>query len=651
MVEIAPYGTWTSPVSAERAAGAQRTPGWVGLHAGAVWWTESRPEEGGRVALLRAAPGEPPAEVLAAPWNVRNRVHEYGGRPFTGVDGGIAFTNWADQRVYLSGPDGGDPVPLSPEPERPQGIRYADLTAGPGGEHVWAVRETVTGDAPTDVRRDLVALPVTGAAAGDPAAVRVLTATHHFMTGPKVSPDGRLAAWIGWDHPRMPWDGTELCVAEIQPDGSFGLHRVLTGGPSESVCQVEWDGPDAVLALTDPDGWWNLYRITLDGRRTNLAPGKEELGGPLWMLGMRWFAPLGAGRHAVLRSGRLAVLDERSATVTDVESDVPVWMPSLATADGVVVSTAGGPTRGTAVVRLNLSSGELTPLTEPPPNLPDQSYLPVPTERWFTDHNGHSIPALVYPPRNPEFAAPDGEAPPFLVHVHGGPTSKFIPLLSLEIAYFTSRGLGVVAVNYGGSTGYGREFRELLNEQWGVVDVGDCATVATALAKEGIADEDRLVVRGGSAGGWTAAASITSVDTYRCATAMFPIIDLAAWTSAGGETHDFESRYVEGLVGTLPEHTARYIERSPINHVDRVAGPVLVLQGLEDPVCPPEQAKRFAASLDGTGIPHACLLFEGEQHGFRRAESIVVALHAELSFYGQVFGFEPPGIPAVELRR
>jgi acetyl esterase/lipase len=646
VVKIAPYGTWDSPITAAVAATAFRERRWVGRHAGFLWWTETRAEEGGRLALMRCAShGGAPEEVLAAPWNVRNRVHEYGGRPWVGLDAGIAFTNWADQRVYLLEVDtGAEPVPISPVPDKQHGVRYSDLSAGPNG-FVWCVRETSTGDWPTDIRRDLVALPVTGEA----AAVRVLTASHHFMTGPKVSPDGRQAAWIGWEHPRMPWDGTELCVAEITAGGVFGPHRVIAGGPAESVCQVEWDGADAVLALTDPHGWWNLHRIGLDGGSVNLAPCQQELGGPMWMLGFRWFAPLGGGRHAILRSGGLAVLDERSGTVTDVDTDFAVWGADISASDGVVLCTAGGPTRPNAVVELDLSSGTVTERSTPPGSPPDERYLPVPEERIFTDHNGQSIPAYVYLPHNPEFSGPPESPPPFVVHAHGGPTGKFAPTLNLDIALLTSRGIGVVAVNYGGSAGYGREFRELLNEQWGVVDVRDCATVATALAKDGVADGERLGIRGGSAGGWTAAASMTTVDTYRCGTIMFPILDLTGWTGDGGETHDFESMYVQGLVGTLPEHTDRYLERSPMNHIDKLAGPVLLLQGLDDPVCPPEQANRFVAALDGTGVLHAYLAFAGEQHGFRRAESIEAALNAELSFYGQVFGFIPEGIPVLEL--
>ena len=618
----------------------------MGPHDGAVWWTEGRPDQGGRITLMRAGDDGAPEEVLAAPWNVRNRVHEYGGRPWVSVGDVIAFTHWDDQRVYVLDPRaGGAPVPISPEPERPHGVRYSDLSPGPGGTHVWCVREASTGDRPSEVRRDLVALPVTG----DPDAARVLTASHHFMTGPKVSPDGRRAAWIGWEHPRMPWDGTELCVAELLDDGTFGPHKVLAGGAAESVCQVEWDGPESLLVLTDPDGWWNLYRIELDGTRNNLAPCAEELGGPLWMLGSRWFAPLGQGRHAILRSGRLAVLDERSGTVTDVDTDYQVWATDLFVRDGVVVSVAAGPTRGPTVVRLDPSTGDLREVSGADPR-PDEQYLPIPEERHFTDHNGQSIPAYVYPPRNPEFRGPDDERPPYLVYAHGGPTGKFAPTLNLDFAYFTSRGFGVVAVNYGGSAGYGRQFRELLNQQWGVVDVRDCATVAAALAKDGLADADRLVIRGGSAGGWTSAASMTSVDTYRCGTIMYPVLDLTEWTGSDGLTHVFESRYIDGLVGTFPEPADRYAERSPMNHIDRLAGPVLLLQGLEDQVCPPEQAERFTAALDGSGVPHAYVGFAGEQHGFRRSENIAAALQAELSFYGQVFGFDPPDVPVLELR-
>ncbi len=651
MVDIAPYGSWVSPISSERVASAASEPQWVGLHGGQVWWAESRPDEGGRVALLRMADGRS-VELLPGEWNVRNRVHEYGGRPWAVLDAPdtthVVFTNWDDQRIYVFEPSGAEgPKPITHEPVTRHGVRYGDLIPAPGGSAVWCVRETVTGERRTDVTRALVRVP----ALGDGSDVRVLAASHHFMTGPKPSPDGRHAAWIGWNHPDMPWDRAELCVAPILADGSFASHRVLAGGQGESVCQAEWDGNDAVLAMTDPDGWWNLHRVRLDGSRVNLAPGEAELGGPMWTLGRRWFTPLGNGRHLVLRAGKPAILDERDATITGLQAGPPIWTTDIAGADGAVAAVATGPFTSPGVLEFDSASGRLAMLTAPDPKLPGREFLPIPQERTFAGLDGRAIPVVVYPPRNPDFAAPPGELPPYLVHAHGGPTWHFQPVLNLPISYLTSRGIGIAAVNYGGSAGYGRAFRETLNGQWGVLDVADCAAVAAALAAEGIADPARIGIRGGSAGGWTAAASVLSGASYHCATMMFPMLDVRSWAAGVPDTHDFESRYVERLVGELPRHEQRYLDRSPLANVEKLASPALLLHGADDLVCPPEQARRFISRLDGTGVPHAYLDFPGEQHGFRRAGTVKVALEAELSFYGQVFGFTAHGVPVLELRR
>jgi dipeptidyl aminopeptidase/acylaminoacyl peptidase len=617
-------------------AAAGGGPQWLDVVSGEVWWAEARPGEQGRVALVRAVPGGT-EDVLPAPWNVRNRLHEYGGRPWAVAGGAVVFTHWADQRVYAQSETG--VVPLTPSPAEPQGVRYGDLRAGRAGE-VWAVRERSTGPRPTDVERELVAIAVDG------GGERVLAASHRFLTVPKLSPDGRHAAWFGWDHPRMPWDGTELCVAEVAADGSFGPHRVLAGGADVSVCQVEWETPATLLALLDPDGWWNLHRVGLDGSVANLAPVEQELGGPLWKAGSRWFVPLGGGRHAVLASGRLAVLDEAAGTVVPVAAELTAWSSTgLAALGEAVVGVAGGRSREAAVVRVSPDGG-VTDLT-PQPELP-AAFLPVPEERVFTTADGETVPVVLYPPRNPDFAAPDGERPPLLVNVHGGPTGQHFAGLDLEIAYFTSRGIGVATVNYGGSTGFGRAYRERLRGQWGVVDVADCVAVAEALVAAGLAAGDRLGIRGGSAGGFTAAAVLTTTKTYRAGTVMFPVLDLAGWAA---ETHDFESRYLDGLVGPLPAARRRYEERSPLANTERLAGPVLFQQGLEDRICPPEQADRFVARLAGRGIPYAYQRFAGEQHGFRQASTIVAALEAELSFYGQVFGFDTPGVARLELSR
>lgn len=641
MAQTKPYGTWSSPISAAYAAAASGGPQWSDFVEGELWWAESRADEGGRVTVLRGREGGEPEELLPAPWNARNRVHEYGGRPWAAVRGRLVFTNWDDQRIYVRDTDGSI-TPLTPEPGERHGVRYSDLRPGLPGE-AWAVRERATGPAPTDVRRDHVAVPING------GELRVLGEGHHFLTSPQLSPDGTRVAWIGWDHPLMPWDGTRLCMAELGPDGTYGSPTELAGSDSEAVCQVEWEQDGSLLALTDPDGWWNLHRIGPDGQAVNLAPVAEELGGPMWQVGQRWFVPLGDGRHAVLRSGRLAVLDEREGTVSDVDvtADLPVWAPTLAAHEGTIAGITAGPRYKAAVVTVDLDANTLTEVTGQPEDLPDPAYLPVPEERTFIGPDGQSIPAYVYPPTNPDHEAPEGELPPYVVHVHGGPTGSSTPALSPQLAYLTSRGIGVVAVNYGGSTGHGRAFRERLREQWGVVDIADCSAVAEALAKEGVADPARLGIRGGSAGGYTSALAATTTSTFHAATVMYPVIDLL--TFASGETHDFESRYLDSLIGPLPEHERRYVDRSPSSHVKGLACPVLLLQGLEDQICPPSQAERFVGALAGTGIPHAYVTFEGEQHGFRRAENIVRALDAEMSFYGQVFGFEPPDTPVLEL--
>jgi dipeptidyl aminopeptidase/acylaminoacyl peptidase len=617
-------------------------PQWLDTVHGQVWWAQALPGQQGRVTVVRSA-GDTVEEMLPAPWNARNRVHEYGGRPWYVAGELLVFTHWDDQRVYARDLHSGAVRPLTTEPATPHGVRYADLRGGGQGE-VWAVRETSTGPRRTDVTRDAVAIPLDG---GEP---RTLAASHHFLTTPQLSPDGQHAAWLGWNHPAMPWDGTELCVARRQEDGSLAAHRVLAGGEDTAVCQLDWEDARALLALADPDGWWTPYRITLDGSATALAAPAQEIGGALWKIGSRWSLPVGHGRHAVIVSGCLALLDETSGALAPLAPELTAWSPTLAGCDGAVVGVAAGPRRDTAVVRVDLADGTVTELSEPPP-LPAAAYLSQPHQRTFPGSDGQPIPAYVYPPASPDYHGPPGQLPPYLVHAHGGPTGRNYPVLDLDFAYFTSRGIGVVAVDYGGSTGYGRRFRERLRGQWGVVDVGDCAAVAEALVAEGLADPERIGIRGGSAGGFTAAAAMTTTHAFRAATIKFPILDLLSWTGEGGETHDFESRFVEGLVGTLPEAAQRYAERSPLRNIDALAGPVLLLQGMEDEICPPEQAERFVAALHGSGIPHAHLSFPGEQHGFRKAETIAAALQAELAFYGQVFGFDTPGVPRLELRR
>ncbi|MCW8377567.1 prolyl oligopeptidase family serine peptidase [Streptomyces justiciae] len=650
-VQTLPYGSWPSPIDAALAAAHDGHPEWAGFVGDEAWWTEPRPTEGGRRTLVRRRADGSEESVLPTPWNVRSRVIEYGGQPWAGVvQHGrplVVFVNFADQRLYRYEP-GGEPRPLTPVSLVGGGLRWADPVLRLDLGEVWCVLEEFTGDGPTDVRRVLAAVPLDGSAAQDRDAVRELTdARHRFVTGPRISPDGRHVAWLGWDHPRMPWDGTELVLAAVADDGALREPRTVAGGPEESIAQVDWDRDGALLYASDRTGWWNLYR---DGEP--VCPREEEFGGPLWKLGQRWFAPLASGLIAVVH-GRgataLGILDPETGEVVDAAGPWTEFAPTLAVHGERVVAVGASPRSAYEVVELDTRTGRARVIGAGHDDSVDPAYYPEPQIRTFTGPAGREIHAHIYPPHHPGCVAPGDELPPYVVWAHGGPTSRAPLVLDLSIAYFTSRGIGVAEVNYGGSTGHGREYRNRLREQWGVVDVEDCAAVALALADEGTADRDRLAIRGGSAGGWTAAASLTATDVYACGTIVYPILDLAGWGE--GETHDFESQYLETLVGPLAEVPARYAERSPTEHADRITAPFLLLQGLDDVICPPAQCERFLSRMEGRRVPHAYIAFEGEGHGFRRADTMIRALEAELSLYAQVFVLNPPGIPTLELSK
>jgi dipeptidyl aminopeptidase/acylaminoacyl peptidase len=669
MMRTLPYGSWPSPIDAGLAAEHDGRPEYVGFVGAEAWWTEPRPAEGGRRALVRHRPGgaggtDAEKFVLPAPWNVRSRVIEYGGQPWAGAErpGGrgplVVFTDFADQRLYAWEPDvpGAGPRPLTPVGRVGGGLRWADPVLLTERGEVWCVLEEFTGAGPTDVRRVLAAVPLDGSAAEDRGAVRELTDDRHrFVTGVRLSPDGSRAVWLAWDHPAMPWDGTRIMLAEVGEDGGFGAPVAFAGGPGEAIAQVEWDPEGRLLFASDRSGWWNLYRAEPGGSpvtATPLCPREEEFAGPLWRLGLRWFAPLAGGLIAVVH-GRgatgLGILDPATGRLVDVPGPWTEWASSLAVHGTRVLGVAASPRSGYEVVELDAAGKNTRVIGFAHHDPVDPAYYPAPRIRTFAGPGGRDIHAHVYPPHHPRYAAADGELPPYVVWAHGGPTSRAPLVLDLEIAYFTSRGIGVAEVNYGGSAGYGRAYRDRLREQWGIVDVEDCAAVARALAAEGTADPGRLAIRGGSAGGWTTAASLATTDVYACGTILYPILDLTGWGS--GETHDFESQYLESLVGPLAEVPGRYAERSPSEHADQITVPFLLLQGLDDVICPPAQCERFLARLQGRRLPHAYITFRGEGHGFRRADTMIRALEAELSLYAQVFGLRPPGVPLLELTR
>ncbi|MQA85916.1 MAG: prolyl oligopeptidase family serine peptidase [Streptosporangiales bacterium] len=651
---IAPYGTWPSPISAEQVARSGLRLSSPRVIGGDVWWQETRPEERGRTTVVHRAEDGTRRELLSVPWNARTRVHEYGGRSYLPARQGdgyaVIFAHYDDQRLYRLDPGGKEPRPITPQPDEPTALRYADPICSPDGSEVWCVRES---HAEGKVTRALVAVPLDGSAADDPAAVRQLVTGVDFFASPCVSPDGRHLAWISWNHPRMPWDGTELRVAKIEADGSVGKSLRLKGGPSESVQAPTWADDQRLYVVSDWSGWWNLYEVDIYAARPEQAlyPSEEEFAGPPWLLGDAPYAVLGDGRIAVLHGqgeARLAIIDPETAELSEVDVPYTDWSYSVSASGTMLVGIAGSPTTPRSAVRVNLATGRVEALRREIDELPDSAYLPRPRAEEFSGPFGRPVYALVCPPSNPKAQAPEGELPPYVVFAHGGPTGHGTSLLDLEKAFFTSRGIGVLYVNYGGSTGYGRAYRERLRRQWGVVDVEDCVAAARALVDRGEADGERLAIRGGSAGGWTTLAALTGTDMFRAGTSYYGVSELLGFAE---ETHDFESRYLEGLVGTLPRDREVYVERAPLSHADKVDCPVLLLQGLDDPIVLPTQSEKFADALARNQVPHAYLAFEGEAHGFRRAETGVACLSAELSFYGQVFGFEPPGVPRLKLVR
>ncbi|GAB2467022.1 S9 family peptidase [Jatrophihabitans fulvus] len=642
---VAPYGTWPSPITAaDLAASAHPVAG--GRFVGdEIWWLELRSSEGGRYAVRRHGADGSPVDVLPAPWNARTRVHEYGGGAWTVVDGALVFAEFRDQRLYRC-PPGGEPAPLTPEPAEPAGERYGELSVV--GDEIWCVRERHAGGA---ITRDIAAVPLDGSAADDPSAIRSVVSGSHFLAHPVVSPDGAHLAWIAWEHPRMPWDGTELRVAALV-DGVAADVRTLLGSTEESVLQPEWLDDATLVVSSDRSGFWNLYRVAAaGGDPVPLAPCDADVGGPMWMLGMRWHTRLDDGHWLFVRTlgtDTLCRLDLVSGAVEEIE--LPGFTSvSLGAVHGSTLLFGGeGARTPGGLRRLDLGSGDVVDVRLSASDLPPAEYFSPAYATTFTTRDGRDVHAVVYPPHHPSYEAPEGELPPYVAMIHGGPTSHVAPMLNRTFAYYTSRGIGVVDVDYGGSTGYGREYRNRLRGQWGVVDVEDTVAAVHGLADAGLADRDRLGIEGGSAGGWTVLAALTTTDAFACGVSLFGVAELTEFVK---ETHDFESRYVDGLVGPLPEARELYEQRAPLNHVDGLSCPVLLQQGLDDPIVPPAQAERFRDALVAKGIPHAYRAYEDESHGFRRAETIVDSRESALSFYGQVFGFEPPDVPVLELWR
>jgi dipeptidyl aminopeptidase/acylaminoacyl peptidase len=626
--ETLPYGAWKSPITSDLIVAETIGLGAVLVDGGDIYWTESRPGEGGRNVLVRQDGGD----VTPVPFNVRTRVHEYGGAAATVHRGVVWFSHFADQRLYRLEP-GGTPQPLTPEAAAGASFRYADGVIDAVRNRWIGVREAHGSDHRVD--NAIVAVdPAT------PGAGRVLAEGADFYAAPRVSADGTHLAWVQWDHPNMPWVGTELWVAEFAEDGGLGLRRKIAGGDDESVCQPQWSPDGALYLISDRNGWWNLYRCNIgDGIVRPVSPHAAEFAPAQWVFGQSSYAFLSAGQLVCTygEGGRtvLARLEIASGRLT------PLALPysefgSIKVCGGKIVCGAGSPVGPGAIITIDPETCAVEVLRQSSAAAADselQRYFTAARHLEFPTENGLTAFANYYAPQNPDFTAPAGEAPPLVVKCHGGPTSSASSSLSMGIQYWTSRGIAVIDVDYGGSTGYGRAYRDRLKGAWGVVDVDDCVNAARHVAAEGLADPERMVITGGSAGGYTVLAALAGRDVFKGGASYYGVSDVAALAR---DTHKFESRYLDWLIGPYPQEEALYRERSPLTHADKLDCPVIFFQGADDRVVPPNQTEMMVDALRRRSIPCGYLLFAGEQHGFRRAENIKRALDAELYFYSEM---------------
>jgi dipeptidyl aminopeptidase/acylaminoacyl peptidase len=629
MPTTAPYGSWTSPITADLIVSGSIGLSEVALDGEDIYWVEMRPSEGGRMVVVKRTPDGEIADVIPEPFSTRTRVHEYGGGAYLVHGGTVYFSNYSDQRLYRQD-QGEAPQPITPEVN----MRYADGCFDAARNRVICVREDHTqGGEPVNA---IVAVDALGQ-----AEQVVLSQGSDFCSTPRISPDGSTLAWLTWDHPNMPWDGTFLSVASFDDQGLLGEPQVVAGGKTESIFQPEWSPDGALHFVSDRSGWWNLWRWE-NGRLRQLTDRNAEFGKPQWVFGSDTYsfasAELIACSYVENGAWKIALLNIESGMLQSVDTPFSeMGQGDLKAGEGKIVFIAGAPSAPMSLVLYDLAGGKWQELRKSHDVEVDPGFISEPQPVEFPTEDGKTAHAFFYPPRNSDFQGPDGEKPPLLVKSHGGPTGAASTALNLGTQFWTSRGIGVLDVDYGGSTGYGREYRERLNGAWGIVDVDDCCNAALYIVSRGEADGNRLAIDGGSAGGYTTLAALTFKDVFQAGASHYGVSDLEALAK---ETHKFEARYLDGLVGPYPERQDIYRERSPINHTERLSCPLILFQGLEDQIVPPSQAEMMFDAVRAKGLPTAYIAFEGEQHGFRRAENIKRALEAELYFYSKVFGFD-----------
>ncbi len=628
MKKTAPYGTWTSPVTTELMTAAAIGLSGLTVDGDALYWLEARPAESGRTVLCRRAADGSIADLTPAPINVGSRVHEYGGGAFGVEKGVIIYSERRDGSVWIIEPDKGPrQIPT------PEGCRYADFEFDSPRRGVLAVREDHRDRPPTDPEAAIVALPLDG------GAESVLVKGPDFLSSPRLSPDGETLAWIAWDHPDMPWDQTRLFCARFDGGGALQAAQLIAGEEPEAIVQPGWSAQNILHFCSDRTGWWNLYAHR-NGAVVALCPVAAEIGGPHWVFRQRYYAFLEHGRiiAAVVKDGvrRAALIADRELTPLEI-GQVAECPQSIGRG---LAYFATPPTAPPAIMLQPALDQTANLVRAAAPSVLPQETIAVGEPINFPTSHGLGR-AFWYAPKNRDFAGPTDSAPPLIVLSHGGPTSMTTNHFNLNIQWWTSRGIGVVDVNYGGSIGYGRDFRRLLNGRWGIVDVADCLAAAENLVARGLVDGARLAIRGGSAGGFTTLAALTTGNLFKAGASLYGVADLMLLAK---DTHKFESRYLDGLIGPLPEAQPLYVERSPINHLDRLACPVIFFQGEDDKTVPPNQAETMVAAMKARALPVAHYLFAGEGHGFRKAETLRRVLELELDFYGRVFGFFAPDL-------
>lgn len=639
---VAPYGSWRSPIDAAKVVAAGIGLGEPAIDGETIYWLESRPAEAGRSVLVVKRPDADQVDLLPAPWNFRTRVHEYGGASYAAHNGVVVFSNDQDGRLYRVDGVGADPVALTPD-AGVRTLRYASIRFDPVRDRVLAIREDHRGGG--EAVNTLVAVSLT--AGNDEGAV--LASGHDFFGPIEISDDGSKVAWTEWDHPHMPWDGVTLKVADVQADGSLGPAQVIAGSEAESVVQPRWLSDGSLVFISDRTEWWNLYRWR-DGQTTALTSRSAEYSYPQWRFNMHYYAVTGGTTLVAASVDRghwsLEKIDAATGDVTSIASPY-TDIDNVNGGSGKAIFVGGAPDRPYELAVLDAATDEIEVVTVSSTNRVDPAVLAIAEAIEFPTENGLTAFAYFYAPRNAEFTGPEDALPPLVVLSHGGPTGATSTALSAGIQYWTSRGFAVVDVDYGGSCGYGRPYRERLRDNWGIVDIDDCVNAAKYLIERGLVDGDRVMIRGWSASGYTTLAALTFRNFFKAGASHFGVSDLETMAK---DTHKFESRYLDGLIGPYPEAREIYLERSPIHAVDRMNCPLILFQGLEDKVVPPDQAELMYDAVKAKGLPVAYVPFEGEQHGFRQAKNIVRSYEAELYFLSRVFNFPLPGpIDPVEI--